>query len=208
MIRVQVVRGGKSTSRPVNISSSKYRASVELAPPPHNILVPFFWIFDDFWFFHPHETSRSPPQREKDSLPFGWDPRMDLPKVQTAERKTMFFLYFSYWTGCKKQEIPAKFGHLCKAKLELLVPFFPCHYSITPRSMAVGPSWASPKCLANQAWTLKFCRFGWDGKSASFVMLKGLRKIWFDPFTVGIYDIHDIIFACKRQKWSLSSLHI
>lgn len=71
---------------------------------------------------------------------------------------------------------------------------------------------SAPPELVQNAWRTKLgpwiCRFGWDGKSASFVMLKGLRKIWFDPFALGIYDIHDIIFACKRQKWSLSSLSL
>lgn len=164
----------------------------------------FLTIFDSFIL----TRLQGLPTNRKGFTTFGWDPRMDLPNSFHCKKNDVFPVLLLQLTGCKKQEIPAKFGHLCKAKLELLVPFFPCHYSITPRSMAVGPSWASPKCLANQVWTLKFCCFGWDGKSASFVMLKGLRKIWFDPFTVGIYDIHDIIFACKRQKWSLSSLHI
>lgn len=205
MIRVQVVRGGK---KHFTTSQHFFQQTRSFCWTGTKFWCFFFcWIFDDFWFFHPHETSRSPHKQKRMHYLLVGTPAWISPILFTA-KKTMFFLYFSYWTGCKKQEIPAKFGHLCKAKLELLVPFFPCHCSITPRSMAVGPSWASPKCLANQAWTLKFCCFGWDGKSASFVMLKGLRKIWFDPFTVGIYDIHDIIFACKRQKWSLSSLHI
>lgn len=123
-----------------------------------------FWCFFFFGFLTIFDSFiltrlQGLPTNRKGFTTFGWDPRMDLPNSFHCKKNDVFPVLLLQSTGCKKQEIPAKFGHLCKAKLELLVPFFPCHGSITPRSMAVGPSWASPKCLANQAWTLKFCCF-------------------------------------------------
>ena len=88
MIRVQVVRGGKSTSRPVNISSSKHRASVELAQNSGAFF--FCWIFDDFWFFHPHETSRSPHKQKRMHYLLVGTPAWISPKSKRPKEKRCF----------------------------------------------------------------------------------------------------------------------